>query len=336
MNESAAMGATEINMRLDMTNNTTGWNISSEREKEKIAMITSKNNAHVKRFAFTLIELLVVIAIISLLVSILLPSLQKAKELARMAVCSSNMKNQTTGCMMYANDYDGSLPPGRNGSTNNDFYPFSCRYTWMRYISPYVGVDYYVGGSTDAHLEKTIFWCPSDDSLWGMDSGGYPNYGPDYSGKTQFFCSKSSYGANYAVMDELSQDGDLDGGGLGGYLITGPRNLGEISRSAETIMLGEGMRDQPNMIGYGYFGSVFCWAGSRNPGTGTGWYEYVSYEVQPENRAGYHLGVSNWSFCDGHVENMACRELTEDTNLWIFDKSWEGGYPAWDYDDYGD
>ena len=59
---------------------------------------------------FTLIELLVVIAIIALLVSILLPSLQTAKELAKAAVCMSNQKQLGLALQMYAQDWDGTLP----------------------------------------------------------------------------------------------------------------------------------------------------------------------------------------------------------------------------------
>jgi len=60
--------------------------------------------------AFTLIELLVVIAIISLLVSILLPSLNRAKELANRAVCASGMRGMGLGINIYADDYDEKLP----------------------------------------------------------------------------------------------------------------------------------------------------------------------------------------------------------------------------------
>ena len=60
--------------------------------------------------AFTLIELLVVIAIISLLVSILLPSLNRAKDLARGVVCMSNLKGLLLQNQFYTNDNEGAFP----------------------------------------------------------------------------------------------------------------------------------------------------------------------------------------------------------------------------------
>lgn len=53
---------------------------------------------------FTLIELLVVIAIIALLISILLPSLSRARELSKRLVCQSNIKGIGTSAKIYAND----------------------------------------------------------------------------------------------------------------------------------------------------------------------------------------------------------------------------------------
>jgi prepilin-type N-terminal cleavage/methylation domain-containing protein len=63
-----------------------------------------------RRKAFTLIELLVVVAIIALLISILLPSLARARELSKRAVCSANLKGIGTAIATYANDNDQAYP----------------------------------------------------------------------------------------------------------------------------------------------------------------------------------------------------------------------------------
>jgi len=73
--------------------------------------------------AFTLIELLVVIAIISLLVSILMPSLNKAKDLAKKTVCGNTMRSIGISIIMYTNDYDGWIPKVRDSySPLKDFW----------------------------------------------------------------------------------------------------------------------------------------------------------------------------------------------------------------------
>ena len=64
---------------------------------------------------FTLVELLVVIAIIALLISILLPSLSKAREMARTVKCTSVHKSFANANHMYAGDYDQYFVPIGDG-----------------------------------------------------------------------------------------------------------------------------------------------------------------------------------------------------------------------------
>ena len=135
--------------------------------------------------AFTLIELLVVIAIISLLVSILLPSLQNAKELAKGVVCSSQLKNLGMTFAFYAEDNEGRLPLNwtSGGGTRGNI--------WTTLIAPYwdirVGVDCL---ESEAQLSQHL-GCPSEEppAIWkwwysDYSINGYlfPQYGTSTTG----------------------------------------------------------------------------------------------------------------------------------------------------------
>jgi len=78
------------------------------------------SRARCRRRGFTLVELLVVIGIIALLMSILLPALNKARENARQVKCANNMRQIWMACVMYANENKDMLPiPPRVENTSS-------------------------------------------------------------------------------------------------------------------------------------------------------------------------------------------------------------------------
>ena len=84
------------------------------------------------RLGFTLVELLVVIGIIALLIGILLPSLNRAREASKRVKCLANMRSVGQQLMMYVNENRGSYPTSywRNGSALQDFGLPEVRTNW--------------------------------------------------------------------------------------------------------------------------------------------------------------------------------------------------------------
>src|SRR5437762_11271414 len=73
--------------------------------------------------AFTLVELLVVIGIIAVLISILLPTLAKARRSAYTLQCSSNMRQLSLAMLMYIQDNKGKFPA-------SEFFPITGNYPY--------------------------------------------------------------------------------------------------------------------------------------------------------------------------------------------------------------
>ena len=115
-----------------------------------------------RRHGFTLIELLVVIAIIAILAAILFPVFARAREKARQASCSSNVKQIALGIMMYTQDYDEKYPGGGGmGPTTNNGWG---QVIWSEAIYPYV-------------KNTQLFTCPSESNAPTLANGIGMSYG---------------------------------------------------------------------------------------------------------------------------------------------------------------
>jgi prepilin-type N-terminal cleavage/methylation domain-containing protein/prepilin-type processing-associated H-X9-DG protein len=128
-----------------------------------------------RRPGFTLIELLVVIAIIAILVGLLLPAVQRAREAANRTKCANNLKQQGLALHQY-HDRQGHFPEG-----SNNRFSIHWHWSWLAEILPFIEQEnLYQLADNWAHITKypVVWYLPRPNGTPGYAHwspwGGYP------------------------------------------------------------------------------------------------------------------------------------------------------------------
>jgi len=121
------------------------------------------------RSLFTLIELLIVIAIIAILAAMLLPALKNAKDMAKMSICTSNLKQIGYAYNYYADDYNDYFPNPQYLIYAN---PTTQTAGWIHAVYPYLN-------------NLKVYECPSSDRTPAWIYYEYGPYNVDYGADLQ-------------------------------------------------------------------------------------------------------------------------------------------------------
>ncbi len=235
--------------------------------------------------AFTLIELLVVIAIIAILAAILFPVFAQARAKARQTACLSNEKQIGTALMMYAQDYDETLPI-------SNYYPWCGNAVnaitnpkWMDLLFPYV-------------KNTQVFTCPSFQG----DTAEHEKY--VYQPSTCTGARATQYGT-YVINEVYQSMTAVSAHGPGG------RPLAEIKLPADTLFVSEtGDWTQNRNAAMGWTANTSVVATANPP--------YIRATIGgrdlPTNFLVHNGGVNNL-FCDGHAKWMRGEPMVATHNV---------------------
>lgn len=275
------------------------------------------------RPGFTLVELLVVIAIIGILVALLLPAIQAAREAARRSQCSNNLKQIGLGLMNY-HDTHNAFPAGWNKQSPNGqpdwgwavmILPFTEQATLYEELNPTERrlSQLYVAGApaaTQQLLQTPIktYRCPSDTlkALNTLITFGSTNH---------FRLATSNYVASVGTGSQTGTG--ANNGVFYGNSWHGVKDL--LDGTAQTIAVGErsashqaaqwagvggnnsiGNEHQPRTTARGGFVINFDYTGTGAP------------QNQSKGYASYHPGGTQFVMCDGAV-----RFVSQNTNSTI-------------------
>ncbi len=284
------------------------------------------------RRAFTLIELLVVIAIIALLVSILLPSLKRAKELAMLASCMVQSSNLGKAAEMHVGEHEGRLPlagkqwgidsftPGGLGDPKQEKYTYYSDGGTLHpapmamQLGPYMGLSFRDGSreqveeDLDRPQVERAFGCPAmDEAQWveivlGWSGGSYDR-----------ILEPSAYGYNEAILGHR-------GATEHGVVSDDPAGRqAEIDNAQKTLLCLESRPASEN-------GKLVFWDVETGTGRSTFW-DYWNWA----NGTGYwgsrvdferHDERMNAVFADGHSESLETGESVDEPAIDEWQSVW--------------
>ena len=223
---------------------------------------------------FTLIELLVVIAIIGVLMAVLLPSLNKARSLAKRISCRRNLKEVAFAWQMYIDDADGYFLLRKNAQNNYGGWK-GLRSEPPRPLNRYLSID----PNDVTENGAKVFRCPADRGGVPLENLRVPvfkNLGTSYLanfmlvGDGKIAVGPDRFGPLHVEISARLRLSNLRDPGL---------NREEVDRPAKLLLLGD----------WGWFNE---WRAP--PAPRPGWKELAEWHDRAE--------MFNMAFLDGHTE----------------------------------